>query len=133
MIKDILTKAKSAIGQSISQPAQVAAAEPAKPTPEATLKASPVTDQQLAETVAKQVGYQPGDQVTGAVLPKKIPNTRLLYVSVPDWSEPAICSVQNAADWSAGERIKCIYVKADTEGRLVFENRDGIRRNRWRR
>ena len=133
MIKDILTKAKSAIGQSISQPAQVAAAEPAKPTPEATLKAAPVTDQQLAETVAKQVGYQPGDQVTGAVLPKKIPNTRLLYVSVPDWSEPVICSVQNAADWSAGERIKCVYVKADTEGRRVFENRDGIRRNRWRK
>jgi hypothetical protein len=76
MIKDILTKAKSAIGQ----PAQVVAAEPAKPTPEAILKATPVTDQQLAETVAKQVGYQPGDQVTGAVLPKKIPNTRLLYV-----------------------------------------------------
>jgi len=129
MIKDILTKAKSAIGQ----PAQVVAAEPAKPTPEAILKAAPVTDQQLAETVAKQVGYQPGDQVTGAVLPKKIPNTRLLYVSVPDWSEPVICSVQNAADWSAGERIKCVYVKADTEGRLVFENRDGIRRNRWRK
>jgi hypothetical protein len=26
-----------------------------------------------------------------------------------------------------------VYVKADAEGRLVFENRDGIRRNRWRR
>jgi hypothetical protein len=129
MINALVTKAKSTISQSISQPA--------KPTPEAKpeaiLKAAPVTDQQLAETVAKQVGYQPGDQVTGAVLPKKIPNTRLLYVSVPDWSEPVICSVQNAADWSAGERIKCVYVKADTEGRLVFENRDGIRRNRWRR
>jgi hypothetical protein len=133
MINALIEKAKSAISQPISQPAQVVAAEPAKPTPEAILKASPVTDQQLAETVAQQVGYQPGDQVTGAVLPKKIPNTRLLYVSVPDWSEPAICSVQNAADWSAGERIKCVYVKADTEGRLVFENRDGIRRNRWRR
>jgi hypothetical protein len=133
MINALIEKAKSAISQPISQPAQVVAAEPAKPTPEAILKAAPVTDQQLAETVAKQVGYQPGDQVTGAVLPKKIPNTRLLYVSVPDWSEPAICSVQNAADWSAGERIKCVYVKADTEGRLVFENRDGIRRNRWRR
>jgi hypothetical protein len=128
-----LTKAKSAIGQPVSQPAQVVSAEPAKPTPEATLKAAPVTDQQLAETVAKQVGYQPGEQVNGSVLPKKIPNTRLLYVSVPDWSEPVICSVQNAADWSAGERIKCVYVKADTEGRLVFENRDGIRRNRWRK
>jgi hypothetical protein len=133
MINALIEKAKSAISQPISQPAQVVAAEPAKPTPEAILKASPVTDQQLAETVAKQVGYQPGDQVTGAVLPKKIPNTRLLYVSVPDWSEPVICSVQNAADWSAGERIKCVYVKADAEGRLVFENRDGIRRNRWRR
>jgi hypothetical protein len=141
MIKQILTAAKSTLSQPISQPA----AEPAKPIPsptpepspapkpEAILKATPVSDQQFAETVAKQVGYRPGDQVTGAVLPKKIPNTRLLYVSVPDWSEPVICSVQNAADWSAGERIKCVYVKADTEGRLVFENRDGIRRNRWRR
>ncbi len=133
MINALIEKAKSAISQPISQPAQVVAAEPTKPTLEAILKAAPVTDQQLAETVAKQVGYQPGDQVTGAVLPKKIPNTRLLYVSVPDWSEPVICSVQNAADWPAGERIKCVYVKADTEGRLVFENRDGIRRNRWRR
>jgi hypothetical protein len=129
MINALVTKAKSTISQSFSQPAKPAP----EAKPEAILKAAPVTDQQLAETVAKQVGYQPGDQVTGAVLPKKIPNTRLLYVSVPDWSEPVICSVQNAADWSAGERIKCVYVKADTEGRLVFENRDGIRRNRWRR
>jgi hypothetical protein len=125
MIKHILAAAKSTISQPISQPAEN--------PPEATLKAAPLNDQQLAETVAKQVGYQPGEQVNGSVLPKKIPNTRLLYVSVPDWSEPAICSVQNAADWSAGERIKCVYVKADTEGRLVFENRDGIRRNRWRK
>ena len=129
MIKHILSAAKSTVSQPVSQPTE----KPTKPTPEAILKAAPVTDQQLAETVAKQVGYQPGEQVNGSVLPKKIPNTRLLYVSVPDWSEPVICSVQNAADWSAGERIKCVYVKADTEGRLVFENRDGIRRNRWRR
>jgi hypothetical protein len=129
MIKHILSAAKSTVSQPVSQPTE----KPTKPTPEAILKAAPVTDQQLAETVAKQVGYQPGEQVNGSVLPKKIPNTRLLYVSVPDWSEPVICSVQNAADWSAGERIKCVYVKADTEGRLVFENRDGIRRNRWRK
>jgi hypothetical protein len=129
MIKHILSAAKSTVSQPVSQPTE----KPTKPTPEAILKAAPVTDQQLAETVAKQVGYQPGEQVNGSVLPKKIPNTRLLYVSVPDWSEPVVCSVQNAADWSAGERIKCVYVKADTEGRLVFENRDGIRRNRWRK
>lgn len=124
MIKTILTRTKSTISQPVSQPPE----DPAE-----DLKPAPMTDQQLAETVAAQVGYQPGDQVTGVVLPKRIPNTRLLYVSVPDWSEPVICSVQNAADWSAGERIKCVYVKADTEGRLVFENRDGIRRNRWRK
>jgi hypothetical protein len=129
MIKDILTKAKSAIGQ----PAQVVAAEPAKPTPEAILKATPLTDQQLAETSAKQVGYQPGEEVTGIVLPKKIPNGRMLMISVENWGEPALCSVQNAADWSANERIKCRYVKANAEGVLLFENRDGIRRNRWRR
>jgi hypothetical protein len=129
MIKHILSAAKSTVSQPVSQPIS----EPAENPPEAILKATPLNDQQLAETVAKQVGYQPGEQVNGSVLPKKIPNTRLLYVSVPDWSEPVICSVQNAADWSAGERIKCVYVKADTEGRLVFENRDGIRRNRWRK
>jgi hypothetical protein len=132
MIKHILSAAKSTISQPISQPEPVPSPAP-EAKPEAILKAAPLSDQQLAETVAKQVGYQPGDQVTGSVLPKKIPNGRLLYVSVPDWSEPVICSVQNAADWSAGERIKCVYVKADPEGRLVFENRDGIRRNRWRR
>ena len=132
MIKHILSAAKSTISQPISQPEPVPSPAP-EAKPEAILKAAPLSDQQLAETVAKQVGYQPGDQVTGAVLPKKIPNGRLLYVSVPDWSEPVICSVQNAADGSAGERIKCVYVKADAEGRLVFENRDGIRRNRWRR
>jgi len=132
MIKSILTAAKSTISQPISQPKPVPSPAP-EAAPEAILKATPMTDQQLAETAAKQVGFQPGDEVTGVVLPKKIPNGRLLFVSVKDWSEPVICSVQNAADWSAGERIKCVYVKADREGRLVFENRDGIRRNRWRK
>jgi len=136
MINALIEKAKSTFSQPASQPASQP--EPTlkvihEDAPESILKATPMTDRQLAETAAKQVGYQIGDEVTGAVLPKKIPNGRLLFVSVKDWSEPVICSVQNAADWSAGERIKCVYVKADAEGRLVFENRDGIRRNRWRR
>jgi hypothetical protein len=125
MIKSILTAAKSTISQPISQP-------PEDPI-EDLLKATPLTDQQLAETSAKQVGYQPGEEVTGIVLPKKIPNGRMLMISVENWGEPALCSVQNAADWSANERIKCRYVKANAEGVLLFENRDGIRRNRWRR
>jgi hypothetical protein len=85
-----------------------------------------------AET-ATQVGYQPGDEVTGKVTSRKLPNKKFVVITVPDWSEPAMCAVQNADDWSSGERIKCHYVKADPQGRLVFENRDGIRRNRWRR
>jgi hypothetical protein len=125
MIKSILTAAKSTISQHVSQP-------PEDPT-EDLLKATPLTDQQLAETSAKQVGYQPGEEVTGIVLPKKIPNGRMLMISVENWGEPALCSVQNAADWSANERIKCRYVKANAEGVLLFENRDGIRRNRWRK
>jgi hypothetical protein len=125
MIKSILTAAKSTISQPASQPLE-------DPT-EDLLKATPLTDQQLAETSAKQVGYQPGEEVTGIVLPKKIPNGRMLMISVENWGEPALCSVQNAADWSANERIKCRYVKANAEGVLLFENRDGIRRNRWRR
>ena len=125
MIKSILTAAKSTISQPVSQPPE--------DSTEDLLKATPLTDQQLAETSAKQVGYQPGEEVTGIVLPKKIPNGRMLMISVENWGEPALCSVQNAADWSANERIKCRYVKANAEGVLLFENRDGIRRNRWRR
>ena len=132
MIKQILTAAKSTLSQPISQPEPVPSPAPS-PQPEDILKAAPLTDQDLAETAAKQVGYQPGDEVTGIVLPKKIPNGRMLLISVENWGEPALCSVQNAADWSAGERIKCRYVKANAEGTLLFENRDGIRRNRWRR
>jgi hypothetical protein len=130
MIKSILTAAKSTTSQPISQPAPEASPEV---TPEDILKAAPVTDQQLAEMAAKQVGYQPGDEVTGRVMAKKIPNAHKLLVMVPDWSEPVLCEVQNAADWSGNESIRCRYFKANAEGVLLFENRDGVRRNRWRR
>ena len=130
MIKHILHRPKSTTSQPVSQPEPA----PEAPKPEDLLKATaPLTDQQLAETSAKQIGYQPGEEVTGIVLPKKIPNGRMLMISVEHWGEPALCSVQNAADWSANERIWCRYVKANAEGVLLFENRDGIRRNRWRR
>jgi hypothetical protein len=92
-----------------------------------------MTDQQLAETAAKQVGYQPGDEEEAIVLPKRFPNGNMRLVSVEHWSEPVLCSVQNADDWKPGERIWCRYIKANAAGVLLFENRDGIRRNRWRK
>jgi hypothetical protein len=127
-----ILKPKSTTSQPTSQPASTPEVIP-EAAPEAILKATPVTDQDLAEATAAQVGYQPGEEVTGRVTPRKLPNKKFVVITVPDWTEPAMCAVQNADDWSAGERIKCRFVKADAQGRLVFENRDGIRRNRWRR
>jgi hypothetical protein len=87
----------------------------------------------VAERAAEAAGYRPGDEVTGSVSSKKTPNPKLLHIKVPGWGELALCSVQSAADWSASERIKCRFVMADAQGRLRFENRDGVRRNKWRR
>ena len=73
MIKDILTKAKSAISQPISQPAQVVAPEPAKPAPKAEIPspakapAQALTPKEQAEQTAKQVGYNSGDEVGAAI------------------------------------------------------------------
>jgi len=120
-----LLKPKSTVSKPISQPIETAAAF------EDTM--SPPSVAQVTAETATQVGYQPGDEVTGKVAARKVPNKKFVVITVPDWGEPAMCAVQNADDWSAGERIKCRYVKADAQGRLVFENRDGIRRNRWRR
>jgi hypothetical protein len=121
MIKEILQRSKS----TTSQPIESAAAFEETMSP-------PSVAETTAETAA-QVGYQPGDEATGRVTPRKLPNKKFVVITVPDWTEPAMCAVQNADDWSAGERIRCRFVKADAQGRLVFENRDGIRRNRWRR
>lgn len=120
-----LLKPKSTTSKPVSQPIETAVAF------EDTMQ-PPSVAETTAET-ATQVGYQPGDETTARVTNRKLPNKRFLFVEVRDWHEPVMCAVQNADDWSAGERIKCRYVKVDAQGRLVFENRDGVRRNRWRR
>jgi hypothetical protein len=120
-----ILKPKSTVSKPISQPIETAAAF------EETM--SPPSVAEVTAETATQVGYQPGDEVTAAVTNRKMPNKKFLFVRVPDWHDAALCAVQNADDWSAGERIRCKFVKANPAGVLVFQNLDGIRRNKWRR
>ena len=103
MIKQILTAAKSTLSQPISQPA----AEPAKPIPspapepapapkpEAILKSTPKTAKELAVETAAQIGYSAGDVVTAVICRhQRARHPRMLFVEVPDWSEPVVCYVK---------------------------------------
>jgi len=135
MIKSILTKAKSAVSQPTSQPE--AAPEPAPaPQPEAILKATPKTAKALAVETAAQVGYSAGDVVTARICrhqPARHP--RMLFVEVPDWSEPVVCWVRDAKSWQPVnppyDRIKARWSgMADVEGRLIFESSDECKKGR---
>ncbi|NBW13929.1 MAG: hypothetical protein EBR82_38590 [Caulobacteraceae bacterium] len=140
MIKDILTKAKSAVSQPISQPeaAPTPIPQPAPaPKPEAILKATPKkTHKELAVETAAQVGYSAGDEVTARICrhqPARHP--RMLFVDVPDWSEPVVCWVKDAASWQPVnppyDRIKARWSgMADVEGRLIFESADECKKSR---
>ena len=142
MIKDILTKAKSAISQPISQPAQVVAPEPAKPAPKAEIPspakapAKALTPKEQAIETAVQVGYSAGDEITAVICrhqPARHPN--MLFVEVPGWSEPVVCWVKDAASWQPVNppynRLKARWSgMADVEGRLIFESADECKKSR---
>jgi hypothetical protein len=144
MIKQILTAAKSTLSQPISQPP----AEPAKPIPsptpepspapkpEAILKATPKTPKELAVETAAQIGYSAGDAVTAKIIRAQTArHPKMLFVEVPDWSEPVICYVKDAASWRPVnppyDRLKCRWSgMADVEGRLIFESSDECKKSR---
>ena len=143
MIKDILTKAKSAVSQPINQP-EVAPApvpqpalEPAPtPQPEAILKSTPKTPKEQAIETAVQVGYSAGDEITAVICrhqPARHPN--MLFVEVPGWSEPVVCWVKDAASWQPVNppynRLKARWSRmADVEGRLIFESSNECKKSR---
>jgi hypothetical protein len=144
MIKSILTAAKSTISQPKSQPAVEPAAEPAKPIPqpaptpqpEAILKATPKTAKEQAVETAVQVGYSAGDEVTAVICRHQAArHPKMLFVNVPDWSEPVICYVKDAKSWQPVnppyDRLKCRWSgMADVEGRLIFESSDECKKSR---
>jgi hypothetical protein len=144
MIKDILQRAKSTISQPISQPAKEQPAEAPKPAasptpapkPEAILKATPKTPKELAVETAAQIGYSAGDAVTAKIIRAQTArHPKMLFVEVPDWSEPVICYVKDAASWRPvnppHDRLKCRWSgMADVEGRLIFESSDECKKSR---
>ena len=143
MIKSILTKAKSAVGQPISQPEatpapvpQPAPAPAPAPQPEAILKATPKTAKEQAVETAVQVGYSAGDEVTAVICRHQAArHPKMLFVNVPDWSEPVICYVKDAKSWQPVnppyDRLKCRWSgMADVEGRLIFESSDECKKSR---
>jgi hypothetical protein len=143
MIKSILTKAKSAVSQPISPPEAAPApipqpaAEPSPaPKPEAILKSTPKTAKELAVETAAQIGYSAGDVVTAVICRhQRARHPRMLFVEVPDWSEPVICYVKDAASWRPVnppyDRLKCRWSgMADVEGRLIFESSDECKKSR---
>jgi hypothetical protein len=144
MIKDILQRAKSTLSQPTSQPAPEPPAEPAKPAPEAIpeaapeaiLKAAPKTAKELAVETAVQVGYSAGEEVTAVICRHQTArHPKMLFVEVPDWSEPVICFVKDAKSWQPVnppyDRIKARWSgMADVEGRLIFESSDECKKSR---
>jgi hypothetical protein len=106
------------------------------PEPEAILKAAPKTAKTLAVETAVQVGYSAGDEVA-AVIRRHQParHPRMLFVDVPDWSEPVVCWVKDAASWQPVnppyDRLKARWSgMADVEGRLIFESADECKKSR---
>jgi len=135
MIKTILTKAKSTVSQPEATPEAVP--QPAAaPKPEVNLKTTPKTAKALAVETAVQVGYSAGDEVTARIRrhqPARHP--RMLFVDVPDWSEPAVCWVKDAKSWQPVnppyDRLKARWSgMADVEGRLIFESADECKKSR---
>jgi hypothetical protein len=78
----------------------------------------------LTEEVAKQIGWQVGDKVTGAVSNRQMVNKNRVWATVPGWSEQVQVSVHSRDEWPAGSRIKCEYVQANSDGHLVFNSKE---------
>jgi hypothetical protein len=100
-----------------------AADEPIAVGPEPT--DPPAHDEKaLTEEVAKQIGWQVGDKVTGAVSNRQMVNKNRVWATVPGWSEQVQVSVHSRDEWPAGSRIKCEYVQANSDGYLVFNSKE---------
>lgn len=84
----------------------------------------PLDEKALTEEVAKQVGWQVGDKVTGRVTNRQMVNKNFVWATVPNWSEQVLVSVHSKEEWPAGSSIKCEYVHANSDGHLVFNTKE---------
>jgi len=133
MINQLIKKTAETFNKpTVSQPlTNPEAPSPTKPSVEpAPIDNSP---RGLAKAAAEAAGFVLGEQYQGVTSRNKPANAKLLWAAVDNWGDPVLFSVQNSADWSASERIWGHYAGPDAQGRLQFENREGIRRNKFGR
>jgi hypothetical protein len=124
MINNLIARAKSTIGQSISQPAAPT------PAPEPEAAPAPPQDTPKPTTVA---GYTQGDEVTAVVAPKSCPHPKMLFISVPDWEGLAVTYVQDKRDWRTGDRMKVKFARMRPDYTLEFDGPKGPHRNKFGR
>lgn len=86
----------------------------------------------LAKAAADAAGFKQGEEYQAQTTKHRPSNKRLLWCVLDNWGEPVLYSVNHQDQWQPAERIWGVYVGPDAQGRLQFENRDGIRRNRWK-
>lgn len=132
MINQLIKKTAESFNKStVSQPAADAAKAPAKPKIEpAPMDNSP---RGLAKAAAEAAGFVLGDQYQGKLTSHKPQNRNLRWATIEHWGELVLFSVQNADDWSPSENIWGHYAGPNASGQLLFENRNGIRRNKFGR
>lgn len=106
------------------------ASEPLAVGPE-PIDPPPYDEKAFTEEVAKQVGWNVGDEVSARVSNRQMVNPRFVWASVSGWSELVKVAVGSQSDWPAGSTIHCQYVRADSSGNLEFSTKE--RGPKWRR
>jgi len=124
MINTLLKKTTETFNKSTdSQPISQPTVEP-KPTDN--------SPRGLAKAAAEAAGFELGKEYQGLTTKHRPANKRLLWCRLDGWGELVLYSVNHQEQWQPAERIWGVYAGPDAQGRLQFENRDGIRRNRWK-
>ena len=106
------------------------ASEPAAVGPE-PIDPPPYDEKAFTEEVAKQVGWNVGDEVQAKVSNRQMVNKHFVWATVEGWSELVMVRVHDQAAWPAGSTLWCQYVNANSDGHLVFNTRE--RGPKWRR
>jgi hypothetical protein len=104
--------------------------EPIAVGPEPT-EPPPHDEKALTEQVAKQVGWNVGDEVQAKVSNRQMVNKHYVWASVEGWSELVMVRVNDQAAWPAGSTLWCQYVQANSDGHLVFNTKE--RGPKWKR
>lgn len=106
------------------------AIEPAAVGPE-PIDPPPYDEKAFTEEVAKQVGWNVGDEVQAKVSNRQMVNKHFVWATVEGWSELVLVRVHDQAAWPAGSTLWCQYFNANSDGHLVFNTKE--RGPKWRR